>query len=251
MIRDKLGASGRKDHLDLDLPLLDTLLCVPKYTHGARSLEKLVASLKHSNLADPIRRSALPPAAIIAMHVTAEDGSDADFQQLIKQSAHEDFRSPQNIEALAAHIHAEWCGLAHTKQPHLDKDYQELKETEKEDNRAAARRIPDILALIGLTLKLPPKGSAPTPPAHSPGVKEHLEHHLELLAEAEHDGWMDHKFKNGWTQHPIRDDSMKIHNLLIPYRDLPEEEKNKDRYSVRKYPDHLSRAGYCIVVAHE
>ena len=34
-------------------------------------------------------------------------------------------------------------------QPHLDKPYAELAEIDKEDNCVAARRMPEVLALIG------------------------------------------------------------------------------------------------------
>ena len=239
MIRAHLGAKG-SEPLDIDRPMLDALLTVPRYKHGARSLEKLVLALKPAKPSDPIRRSDLPPPGIIAMHVTDENGDPYRLIDLIEASSNQLFNHPDTIEELAAHIHAEWWGLAATKQPHLDKHYQDLTEAEKGDNRAAARRIPDILALVGLTIHKADN------PATADAVLEHLNHHEELLAEAEHDGWMRHKFNTGWTYDPIRHDTKRRHNLLIPYRDLPEDEKDKDRQSVRKYPAHLMRAGYEI-----
>ena len=38
-------------------------------------------------------------------------------------------------------------------QRHLDKPYAELAEIDKEEKRAAARRIPGVLALVGLGLR--------------------------------------------------------------------------------------------------
>jgi len=66
LIRAKLAGTS-KERLDIDPDLLNGLLGVDRYTHGARSLEKLVAPLKSPER--PIRRSSLPPPASIGMHV--------------------------------------------------------------------------------------------------------------------------------------------------------------------------------------
>ena len=61
-----------------------------------------------------------------------------------------------DLEVLASAIHETWRALAREEgwsmQPHLDKPYSKLAEADKEDNRAAARRIPEVLALVGLCL---------------------------------------------------------------------------------------------------
>jgi hypothetical protein len=67
MIRSNLGCA-RDARLDFDSDLLDALLLVPKYEHGARSLQKMVSSLRPQD-GVTIRRSALPPPAVIDVHV--------------------------------------------------------------------------------------------------------------------------------------------------------------------------------------
>lgn len=74
-----------------------------------------------------------------------------------------------------------------------------------------------------------------------------LEDNIELLAEAEHDGWMEQKFRSGWVYGLPRDDDKKIHNALIPYIDLAETDKEKDRNAVLNYPVIVMMAGYKIV----
>jgi hypothetical protein len=67
------------------------------------------------------------------------------------------------------------------------------------------------------------------------------------LAEAEHDGWMEQRVRNGWRQGSPRDDASKIHPLIVPYGQLSEKEKDKDRSSVLKFPQMVALAGRRIV----
>jgi RyR domain len=75
----------------------------------------------------------------------------------------------------------------------------------------------------------------------------HIRAHIELLAEAEHDGWMAQRAKNGWTYGTPRDDARKLHPLMKPYPDLPEAEKEKDRAAVPRYPAQVNATGSAIV----
>ena len=144
-------------------------------------------------------------------------------------------------DTIAAAIHETWRALAVEQgwkmQPHLDQPYAALAEPDKEDNRAAARRMRTVLAAAGLTL-------SPTGPSVPP---ETLESRMETLAEAEHNGWMAHRAATGWTYAPQRDDAAKRHPAMIPYADLPDSEKAKDRNNIRHYPAFAARAGLAIV----
>jgi hypothetical protein len=149
----------------------------------------------------------------------------------------------RDIDPIAAAIHETWRTLARadhgSRQHELDRAYVELAESAKEDNRAAARRMNDVLAFAGLTLS-----SDPTKPAVPDDA---LTAALEPMAEAEHNGWMAQRAANGWTWAPTRDDAAKRHPSMRPYAQLPEPEKNKDRNAVRHYPEFAARAGYRIV----
>jgi hypothetical protein len=160
------------------------------------------------------------------------------------------FKMSAMIETLAEGIHETWRALAAKEgwkmQPQFDKPYAGLAEIDKEDNRAAARRIPEILALAGMGVDVEKKAETGDIPSES-DIRDHLDHHMERLAEAEHDGWMNQRLRSGWRYGTPRDDVRKIHPLLISYADLPEQEKGKDRNSVRHFPDMVARAGYWII----
>lgn len=146
---------------------------------------------------------------------------------------------------MAAAIHETWRALAQAEgwrmQPHLDQPYAALAPEDQADNLAAARRMPAILALAGLVLAR--QAGDLTPEA----VASRIETAIEAMAEAEHDGWMLQKQQAGWQWAAERDDARKRHPSMIPYARLTDREKNKDRNSVRHYPDFAARAGLHIV----
>jgi hypothetical protein len=144
------------------------------------------------------------------------------------------------IDSIAAAIHETWRNLARREgwsmAPHLDRAYANLAGPDKEDNRAAARRMSDVLATAGLALSDDPTKSEMGLPAD-----------LEPMAEAEHNGWMAQRAQNGWSWAATRDDAAKKHPSMLPYAQLPEREKEKDRSNIRHYPAFAARAGFRIV----
>ena len=52
---------------------------------------------------------------------------------------------------------------------------------------------------------------------------------IEALAENVHETWAKGRMDAGWTYGLVRDDTKKQHPCLVPYEDLPEEEKEYDR----------------------
>jgi hypothetical protein len=145
-----------------------------------------------------------------------------------------------NIDTVAAAIHETWRARSHAEgwsmQPRLDRPYAELGEPDKDDNRAAARRMSEVLAVAGLTLD-----EDATKPAAA------LPTDLEAMAEAEHNGWMAQRARAGWSWGATRDDAAKHHPSMVPYAQLSEREKEKDRSNIRHYPAFAARAGYHIV----
>jgi hypothetical protein len=76
---------------------------------------------------------------------------------------------------------------------------------------APARRIPEVLALVGLSLRKPKDEPLAEIPKNE--LKAQLEQNIEHLAEAEHDGWMEHRSRNGWSWAETRDDPRKLHPI--------------------------------------
>jgi len=68
----------------------------------------------------------------------------------------------------------------------------------------------------------------------------------ELLAENTHDVWSRERIAQGWKYGPCRRDDIKEHPCLIPYEQLPEEEKVYDRNSALETLKAVCALGYTI-----
>ena len=56
-------------------------------------------------------------------------------------------------------------------------------------------------------------------------LPEDLEMIIEKIAENVHEVWASSRASQGWTWGPKRNDDLKTHPSLVPYEELPEEEK--------------------------
>jgi len=132
-----------------------------------------------------------------------------------------------------------------------DVPFDELPGDLRHANIEAARRIPRVLTEAGLQVVLinSPESEEKenTATLSIEEAKAAIESHIEDVAIAEHEGWMQEKLDSGWQTGPKRDDDAKIHPSIIPYENLSEEEKEKDRSAVRNYPEMVRRAGMKIV----
>jgi ryanodine receptor 2 len=68
----------------------------------------------------------------------------------------------------------------------------------------------------------------------------------ERLAENAHDNWARERMAQGWTHGPRRDDDRKLHPCLVPYDDLPEDEKVHDRNAAIETLKAVLALGYRI-----
>src|SRR5439155_18687093 len=114
--------------------------------------------------------------------------------------------------------------------------WSELPETYREASRRQADHIDVKLRAIGS--RPVPRGSAP-PFFFS-------EDEVELLARLEHARWMAERVVDGWRYGPVRDDARRIHDLLVPWEQLSEDARERDRIAVRAIPTLLERAGRTI-----
>lgn len=221
--------------LQIDRGLLTALLEIGHYRHGARSLEKLLLQMRDRG-GLPLRRAYLPSDELLALYVD----NVRDFHALIRRS----YAFLAQAEKLAPVIHQDWRdNLPESERSNsYNKPYEELDQEGQAANVAAAMRIPEILALIGLRLI---EGQAT--PAEEEAVCAFLKNHLEILAQAEHDGWADQKRVEGWWLDPNDDRKARGNKLLVEYPDLPEEQKDKDRRTIANYPKYARKAGFEIV----
>ena len=70
---------------------------------------------------------------------------------------------------------------------------------------------------------------------------------VEMLAVKEHERWMDDYLRAGWVHAPgDKQNHKKTHPSLVPWSQLTEDEKEKDRDTIRSLPVFLARAGFQI-----
>ena len=146
-----------------------------------------------------------------------------------------------DIEELAKAIHALYCAkaLANGQRPEMNiamRPWEELPEDLRDSNRAQAADIPNKLNRLGYELA-PSHGLVPAKLQLAVGD-------VEDLAIREHDRWMNERRRNGWTYGTVRDNSRKHHPLLVPWDQLAEEERDKDRDAVRNLPLLIEKAGF-------
>ena len=60
-------------------------------------------------------------------------------------------------------------------------------------------------------------------------LPEELEQLVEQMSKNVHEVWAETRIKQGWKYGELRNDDLKAHPCLVPYEELPEEEKEYDR----------------------
>jgi hypothetical protein len=116
--------------------------------------------------------------------------------------------------------------------------WEELPEDLRASNRGWVVGLPERLARMGATIA--PRDGA------SEVVFEGAE--LEKLAEAEHELWESVRVAQGWRSGRVRDDAAKVHPMVgVPWSELPEANREKDRDVVRLLPEILAEFGLELV----
>lgn len=158
-------------------------------------------------------------------------------------------------EILARSIHENYCTKEQKKGQTLETNrmlvsWDELGAlTEKKDgiagekyresNRKQANFIWTKLSLVGCEIGPVTDWDAPLEFRFTADETEHL-------SSLEHERWMSEKLEGGWRYGEKRDDTQKIHPSLVPYENLSEPEKEKDRDTIRQIPEILSRIDFQV-----
>ena len=218
--------------LELDPHVIRALLEMPKFKGGGRSLEFLCKHLKNS-CAKP-GRSNLPGYELLDMHVKAD---------LFWELCERDMEFISKAEELAVYLHEAYRlrSKDNPKKKHLDVPLAELSEDLQKANIAQALRIPCILRLAKMHLESGPVVEIGCLVADREAnlvvetpIRQALTetNNLELLSEAEHNGWMVERRLSGWTYGREKNDDKKCHDCLIPYSQLTEYMKTFDRWTI-------------------
>jgi hypothetical protein len=195
--------------------VLWAMLLVPKYKHGARSMEAILdMSRIEGNVWEPV---SLPFYSQLSLHVDADAFIKLVLREVILNSY---------LEKLAIAIHNDFC-KKEIERGHADAIYnipwEQLPEDIKESNRDQARCFGKYLNAAGYDYDA---GDTPFP-----SVEKFNENDVLKIAKLSHEIWRKSKFDAGWVYGEVRDDVKKTHPLLVPWDDprLPEEEKQKDK----------------------
>jgi len=245
--------------LSIDSGLLRAFLQTSKYKHGVRSMEAIITMSTLSGR-NTFERSCLPSEAQLNLHV---DGLE--FLAIVQQP---ELDSKQLLDKLARANHEVYCVSLKGKPgapAEASLTYDQLSEHLQDQNEDAVRDIPSKLSSIGHVM-IPARSD--DPPFDFPGP------YLEQLSEAEHTRWLKAKLAAGWRYgDPPKSNEAKTNPAMCPWqklsdeeiaqqekwlaeaigsgrvenRDLPDDEKDKDRELVRGIPKVLALAGYTIV----
>lgn len=114
--------------------------------------------------------------------------------------------------------------------------WEELPEEIKESNRCQADHILVKLKAVGY-------GIAPLTDWDAERF-EFTAEEVEKMAQMEHQRFVEERLRAGWSYAPgPKDMERKTSPILVPWDELPEAEKEKDRNVVRELPRFLARAG--------
>jgi hypothetical protein len=116
--------------------------------------------------------------------------------------------------------------------------WEKLSGNLKESNRNQAEYITSKLRQFGYDFDMATDWDLP--------LLKFLPEEVEEMAKLEHTRFVDERVRNGWKLGPAKDDVKKISPTLIPWDDLSEVEKDKDRDPVRAIPALLAKAGYTV-----
>jgi|GEM_PF-3500572 len=149
------------------------------------------------------------------------------------------------LDLLAATVHGFYLENAWTRGEALGsspalRPWEQLPETYRDANRAQADHLfvkLETAGLIALRLQRSRRASPVAAPTWSHPDR------VERLSELEHDRWSSDRLLNGWTYGPTRDNEQRLHPDLLPYNDLSEDVKEKDRVAVLTVPLILRLAG--------
>lgn len=193
----------------------------------------ILVALKRTQSEDALRRAGLAPASLHTVSIAAEALSN----ELIESSP---------IEILARARHQDYVrralenGESRQTNPSLV-SWEDLPSALKQANRRFAATVGAYVTALRATLR---------PLAHAPAGELLIDDPLlEDLARAEHDRWVDSLYCDGWRPTTGPKDAVgKLHPLLVPWDELSELEREKDRDVVRGLPQMLALVGYELVL---
>jgi hypothetical protein len=149
----------------------------------------------------------------------------------------------ENLEKLAIAIHNKYNQRQLERYPDEALEYpnfSDLPDSLKYSNLRQAQGIITKLDYMGWEMR-PKDGQGVV-------IREIAADVLEQLAEFEHEEWIKERLYSGWKYGKSKDIERKITPYLIPYEDLDEDIKEKDRDVIRNIPELLDQLDMAVFV---
>ena len=143
------------------------------------------------------------------------------------------------VELMARLVHLDYLETARGRTDtaaDVNREWSDLDETYRQANRAQVNSFGEKLVKIGCELSDVRDDSVTFTDAE-----------IEELARLEHQRWSREREADGWTYGPQRDNARKIHPDLVPYAQLSESAKDKDRRAVVRIPALAALIGLVVV----
>jgi hypothetical protein len=199
---------GKDQETQVNKNILWTMLYVPIYKYGARSMESIFdmscINGKQWEAAD------LPFHSQLSLHVDAEVFIRLVLRKMILNSYQ---------EKLAIAIHEDFCLKNPTSGNNIP--WADLPEDIKDSNRDQALSFGEYLNIAGYDFD-----SGDTP---FPLVEKFTEDEIIKIARLSHEIWVKSKTDAGWVYGEVKDSTKKTHPLLVEWEQLPEKEQQKDK----------------------
>jgi ppGpp synthetase/RelA/SpoT-type nucleotidyltranferase len=138
---------------------------------------------------------------------------------------------------MAKAIHRHFVETNKTDLPAKMQPWDTLDETYRKSNRQQAANAIRILQAVGFRVQKKARKPAP--------FGKFTRGELDRVAELEHGRWNVERLRDGWRLGP-RDNDKRLHPCLLPWKDLPEDVREKDRNAIRAFPELLADAGHEI-----
>ncbi|KAJ3469896.1 hypothetical protein MRS44_003961 [Fusarium solani] len=233
LLEKRLLMKGKR--ILVDDAVLNGLLTVPTFHHGARSLEAILAMSRVTGQND-FQRAALPSETQLNLHVDSEK-----FMSRVRhQHLPDELRS-----SVAKRLHGEYQNVKRKMaktDTELDSDrsmfsWNKLDEELKESNRLAADDIVNKLRMIECYIAEKVVGGD--------AVAGFTDPEVEMLAQREHERYNAERLQQHWRLGP-RDTSRKTSPFLKPWSDLEPNVQDIDRALVRCIPAVLADCNYQV-----
>jgi hypothetical protein len=221
-------------------------ICLGDESVALATILKLRQHLKVPSIPMIVRMNTAAGLTTLLRHLKNENDSTGEvhaFPLLEESCTPELIWGGSTYEILARAIHDDYIknAMSRGETPVTNRSmlpWDDLPETLRESNRNQAEHISEKLHTLGYDFIMTSDWD-PQPIKFS-------DDEIEQMSRMEHTRFVNERLRAGWKYGTPKNDEKKISPTLIPYDQLSEEEKDKDRTTVIGIPEFLVKAGFQV-----